>query len=76
MGERDDLAPVELPLLLTAVAAGRFIGVGPTRFYELRRVPGFPAPVGLPGQKAAARYRRSDLEAWVASLPTASRRTA
>ena len=64
------------PLLLTAVAAGRLLGVGPTRFYELRREPGFPAPVGLPGQKAAVRYRRSDLEAWVASLQPEPARTA
>ena len=58
-------------LLLTAVAAGRLIGVGPTRFYELRREPSFPAPVQLPGQRAEDRYRRADLKAWVASLLTA-----
>lgn len=59
----------QVELLLTAVASARLLGVSRTRFYELRRVPGFPDAVTLPGDHAASRYRRRELESWVDSLP-------
>ncbi len=65
--------PTNGELLLEAQAAWRLLGVGPTRFYQLRREAGFPAPAQMPGPRAEARYRRADLEAWVASLPNAAR---
>jgi len=58
--------------LLQPKAAARLLGFSDRRFYEVKRHSDFPSPVLLPGIDAPARYyRRSDLEAWVASLAPA-----
>ena len=59
------------PLLLETRAAAELLGVSKTRFFELKRLPGFPGPVS--DQLGISRdgkrfYRRADLEQWVTSL--------
>lgn len=53
-------------LLLVAKDAAAFLGISLRKLYELRAAGELPAPVRL-GERIV-RYRRSDLEAYVASL--------
>ena len=55
------------PQLLSAKCAVAYLGVSRTHFWRLRREPGFPAAVQMAGG-SGLRYRRSDLESWVAGL--------
>ena len=57
------------PILLDAKASATFLGVSLRTFRDLRKEPGFPLPVSL-GPRTH-RWRRSDLETWVASLQAA-----
>jgi predicted DNA-binding transcriptional regulator AlpA len=56
-------------LLLQAKEAALYLGMSVARFYDLRGVESFPRPVTLPGEHSHPRYRRADLDAWVAALP-------
>ncbi len=50
--------------LLRPRDASEYLSVGVSTFYRLRRAPGFPSPVEVPGL-SAPRYRREDIDAWV-----------
>lgn len=54
------------PTLLSVVHAAAFLGISERTFHNLRRRPGFPAPVSL--GKRALRWRRSDLDEYVRTL--------
>ncbi len=60
-------APAAAGLLLRPRAAASYLGVSVSTFYELRREPGFPVPVNVPGRREP-HYRREDLRAWVRGL--------
>jgi hypothetical protein len=56
-------------LLLTIRDSALYLGVGETRFREIRALDAsFPQPRQLPGPNAEERYLVDDLEAWAASL--------
>ena len=57
----------ETPLLLTERQVCAMAGIGRTALYYLRRSGKFPKPVDALGTRAT-RWRRADVEAWVASL--------
>lgn len=59
-----------MQLLVDAAQAATLIGVSERTFHTFRRKPGFPAPVDGLGPRLI-RWRRADLEAWVAGLPAA-----
>jgi excisionase family DNA binding protein len=52
--------------LMTAAQAARFLGIGKTKLYQLAALDERLKPVKLPG--GGKRWRRADLEAFVASL--------
>jgi predicted DNA-binding transcriptional regulator AlpA len=54
------------PLLPTAPAAAAIIGVSKHMFHLLRKREGFPNPIVL--DPRAVRWRRLEIEAWVAAL--------
>lgn len=58
-------------LLVDAAEGADTLGVSERNFHELRKVPGFPAPVAGLG-KRMIRWRMAELEAWVAALPAAA----
>jgi hypothetical protein len=60
---------VSAPVLLTARAAARFLGLGVGRFYSVRYAAGstFPKARKVPGM-CEARYVKSELIAWARSL--------
>ena len=53
--------------LLTREQAQDFIGLGRNAFYHARNNLGLPAPVKLGGKYR--RWRKSDLQNWLANLP-------
>lgn len=55
-------------LLVYPKEAQEILGVGPTKFYELIKLPHFPKTRSLTEGKRAV-YLRTELEAWVRSLP-------
>lgn len=57
------------PLTFTAARAAKYVGIGERTLYRLRDMGRFPAPVSVPGT-SAKRYRRADLEKYVANLKT------
>lgn len=67
--------------LMTLETAQHYLGLGRTRFFELRTgrveladgVPPFPDPIELGGCKL---FRKTDLDAWIARLPRQSSWTA
>lgn len=64
------------PLLLTAGAAARYLGISGALFYEaVEADPAFPKPVLVPSRKGRSRrkYRREDLRAWVRGLAATER---
>ena len=55
------------PLLLRPGATAAFLGISRRGFFELKKQPGFPTPVEVPGF-VQRYYRTSDVVRWVASL--------
>lgn len=62
-----ELAPVP-PALLRIPEVCRLVAIGETMLRELMAAGQFPAPVQIPGIRAV-RWRRADVEAWIAALP-------
>lgn len=58
-------------LLLDAKEGAALLGIGERTFHNLRKRNGFPLPVSGLLTSRVVRWRRSDLEAFVAALPTA-----
>jgi excisionase family DNA binding protein len=56
--------PAVAPALLTATEAARYLGIGTTKLRELTNAGAIPS-VKVDGSH---RWRRTDLDAWVASL--------
>jgi predicted DNA-binding transcriptional regulator AlpA len=54
------------PLLVYPKEAQKLLGVGPTKFYELNKLPNFPKPKNPLGKRRF--YLRHELENWVKSL--------
>lgn len=57
---------IEKSLILYPKQAAEYLGVGKTKFYELSRLKGFPAPKCPTGKRKF--YLREELEKWVKSL--------
>lgn len=57
----------ELPILLYPNQAQKFLGVKPTKFYELTQIPDFPKPRSPSGKRPM--YLRKELEDWANNLP-------
>lgn len=57
------------PMLLTLPAAAKMVGLGARTLYRFSQTGRAPRPIKLtPGSKSGcSRYRRVDLEKWVAS---------
>lgn len=53
-------------ILLYPKEAQKFLGVGPTTFYELAKRSDFPKPKSPLGKRVM--YRRDELEKWVKDL--------
>lgn len=53
--------------LMTAKEVADLLGIGETTFHRMRSAGGGPQAVKLPGIKP--RYRRTDVEKWLKSLP-------
>ncbi len=54
------------PLLVYPKEAQRLLGVGPTKFYELNKLPDFPKPKNPLGKRVF--YLRNQLEDWAMNL--------
>jgi predicted DNA-binding transcriptional regulator AlpA len=57
-----------VPTVVDTVFAAALLGVSERSFAELRKRPGFPAPVALFGP-LRPRWRVADILAWVDALP-------
>jgi predicted DNA-binding transcriptional regulator AlpA len=53
-------------LLVYPKEAQKLLGIGPTKFYELNKLPDFPQPRNPLGKRPM--YLRSQLEDWVKNL--------
>ena len=58
------------PELLTVEEAAEMCGMGPTKLRELVKQGRFPKPVKLSSRWV--RWRRADIQKWIAELPAAS----
>ena len=56
------------PALLRIPEVCKLVSIGETMLRELMATGRFPAPVQIPGIRAV-RWRRADVEAWIAALP-------
>ncbi|CAM2736672.1 Predicted transcriptional regulator [Legionella steigerwaltii] len=56
----------EQSLLLYPNQAQKFLGVGPTKFYELVKLPDFPKPRNPLGKRPM--YLRKEIEEWAINL--------
>lgn len=54
------------PLLVYPNQAQKILGVGTTKFYELRKLPTFPKPRNLDGKRPV--YLLQEIEEWANSL--------
>lgn len=66
VGHIRDLAPRPLPLLLDHSQAAEMVGVSRSAWFRLVGSPGFPAAIAVEG--VGPRFRRQDVEKWVAGL--------
>jgi predicted DNA-binding transcriptional regulator AlpA len=64
--------PAETPLLLSAPAAARFLGISRSTFFRMRAAGRLPLPV-RPLAGGDLKYRRADLERMVNGLATVKR---
>jgi len=61
-------APAIFPELLTTAQAAALAGVGQRTWWRWTRSGLAPAPIKIgPGPHAAVRYRRAEIEAWIAA---------
>ncbi|KTD24117.1 helix-turn-helix transcriptional regulator [Legionella maceachernii] len=56
----------ELPILLYPKHVQKVLGVGPTKFYELAKLPDFPKPRNPLGKRPM--YLRKEIEDWAINL--------
>jgi predicted DNA-binding transcriptional regulator AlpA len=65
--------PAKAGLLLSQGEAWRYLGLARSSWYRLRAAGKLPSPVSVYG--TGPRWRRADLDAWVARLKPARRKT-
>ena len=69
--QNDNTQPGFAPALMTRNEVAHYIGCNPKsgRIHSLIRAGKFPRPLKLAGTKTA-RWRRTDIDAWIAAQPT------
>jgi predicted DNA-binding transcriptional regulator AlpA len=64
-------APAPVPLLLSQLAAIKYVGLSRSAWYRLRSVGKLPRPVSVPG--CGPHWRRADLDRWAENVRPAGR---
>lgn len=63
-----EITPLGEALLLAPPAVAKLLSVSVRTLFGMRAIGAFPPPVVLP-RKRVRRWRRADVESWVAALP-------